>query len=55
MEKYVKIKILVELELQFNQCMKSDKITYIIYADLESLINKRMDVQTIQKTLQQQK
>ena len=26
--------------LQFNQCMKSDKIPHIIYADLESLIKK---------------
>ena len=25
---------------QFNQYMKSDKILYIIYADLESLIKK---------------
>ena len=23
--------------LEFNQCMKSDKISYIIYADIESL------------------
>ena len=46
MEKYVKIKIFVELEchpkriliLQFNQYIKSDKLLYIIYADLESLI-----------------
>ena len=26
--------------LQFNQYMKSDKMAYIIYADLESLIKK---------------
>ena len=26
--------------LEFNQCMKSDKILYIIYADIESLIKK---------------
>ena len=26
--------------LEFNQCMKSDKITYIIYADMKSLIKK---------------
>ena len=26
--------------LKFNQYMKSDKIPYIIYADLESLIKK---------------
>ena len=46
MEKYVKIQIFVELKchlkriliLQFNQYIKSDKLLYIIYADLESLI-----------------
>ena len=26
--------------IEFNQYMKSDKITYIIYADIESLIKK---------------
>ena len=26
--------------LEFNQHMKSDKVTYIIYADIESLIRK---------------
>ena len=26
--------------LEFNQYMKSDKISYIIYADIESLIKK---------------
>ena len=26
--------------LEFNQCVKSDKITHIIYADIESLIKK---------------
>ena len=26
--------------LEFNQCMKSDKILDIIYADIESLIKK---------------
>ena len=41
--------------LQFNQYMKSDKISYIIYADTESLIKKQIDVQIIQKILQQQK
>ena len=41
--------------LQFNQYMKSDKISYIIYADTESLIKKQRDVQIIQKILQQQK
>ena len=40
--------------LQFNQYMKSEKIPYIIYADLKSLIKKQMDVQKIQKNLQQQ-
>ena len=25
---------------ELNQCMKSDKIPYIIYADIESLIKK---------------
>ena len=32
--------------LEFNQYMKSDKMPYIIYADDESLIKKKMDVQT---------
>ena len=36
--------------------MKPDKMPYIIYADIESLIEKKqMDVQIIQKILQQQK
>ena len=35
--------------------MKSEKITYIIYADVEYLIKKYMDLQIIQKILQQQK
>ena len=35
--------------LQYNQYQKSDKMPYIIYADLESLIKKWMDVQTFQK------
>ena len=26
--------------LEFNQCRKSDKMPYIIYADIESLIRK---------------
>ena len=39
--------------LEFNQYMKSDKMAYIIYADIESLIKKEMDVQIIQKILQQ--
>ena len=42
--------------LEFNQYMKSDKMSCIIYADMESLINKiETDVQIIQKILQQQK
>ena len=47
-EKYEKIKIFVELQchqkknniLEVNQYMKSDKMPYIIYADIESLIKK---------------
>ena len=35
-------------KLKFNQYMKPDKAPYIIYADLESLIKKQMDVPTIQ-------
>ena len=31
--------------LKLNQYMKSDKISYIIYADIESLIKKMMNVQ----------
>ena len=38
-----------------NQNMKSDKMPSIIYVDIESLNKKEMDVQTIQKILQQQK
>ena len=46
MKKYVKIKIFAELYyhlkkiINFNKCMKSDKTSCIIYADLESLIKK---------------
>ena len=50
MKKYVKIKIFVELYchqkriiyniLELNQYMKSDKMSYIIYVDTESLIKK---------------
>ena len=29
--------------LEFNQYMKSDKMPYIIYADIESLIKKNLD------------
>ena len=36
MKKYVKIKIFVE----FNLSMKSDKMAYVIYVDIESLIKK---------------
>ena len=53
MKKYVQIKIscgvvmLSEKDniLEFNQYMKSDKMPYIIYADIESLINDECDVQ----------
>ena len=38
--------------LEFNQYVKSDKVPYIIYAYIESLIIK-MDVQVIQRNLQQ--
>ena len=41
--------------LEFNQYIKSDKVTNIIYADIESLIRKTDGAQIIQKTLQQQK
>ena len=47
MKKYVKIKFLCSCNtipkdnvLQFNQYIKTDKISYIKYAVLESLINK---------------
>ena len=39
---------------EFNQYMKSDKMTYIIHADITSL-KQKMDVQIIQKILEQQK
>ena len=35
--------------LELSQYTKSDKIPYIIYADIEPLIKKQMNVQTIQK------
>ena len=41
--------------IEFNQYMNLDKIPYIIYADIESLTKKQMDVQTIHKIHQQQK
>ena len=40
--------------LEFNQYIKSDKMPYMIYDDIESLIEK-MDLQIIQKILPQQK
>ena len=40
---------------EFSQYMKSDKMPYIIYADIEPLIKKQMDVQITQKIHQQQK
>ena len=40
---------------EFNQYMKSDKMPYIIYADIDSFIKTYMDVQIIQQILQQQK
>ena len=44
-----------DIILEFNQYMKSDKMPYIIYADIESLIKKWIDVQIIQKNLKQEK
>ena len=42
--------------LGFNQYTKSDKMPYIVYADIESLIKKKeMDVQTIRKIRRQEK
>ena len=47
MKKYVRIKRFSwnsnakkKKTLEFNQCMKSDKMPYIIYVDIESLISK---------------
>ena len=40
--------------LEFNQYIKSDEMPYMIYDDIESLIEK-MDLQIIQKILPQQK
>ena len=37
------IKYKVRNYKEFNQCMKSDKMPYIIYADIECLI-KKLDV-----------
>ena len=41
--------------LEFNQYIKSSKMTYNIYANIQSLILKQMNVKTIAKTLRQQK
>ena len=35
--------------LEFNQYQKSDKALFIIYADLESIIERLMDVKIILK------
>ena len=40
--------------LKFNQYMKSDKMSYIIYADFKSLIEKIHGCEAIWKNLQQQ-
>ena len=41
--------------LEFNWYLTSDKMPCVIYADIVSLIKKKqMDVQIIQKILQQQ-
>ena len=41
--------------LQFNQYQKSGKAPFVIYADLEYLIEKLMDVKIILKIDSQQK
>ena len=41
--------------LEFNQHMKSDKMSYIIYADIESLIRKIDGCANNLENLQQQK
>ena len=41
--------------LEFNQYQKSDKAPFVIYADLESLIEKIVDVKIILKIHPQQK
>ena len=41
--------------LEFNQYQKSDKATFIIYADLECLIEKTDDIKIILKIHSQQK
>ena len=40
--------------LQFEQYMKSDKMSYVIYADI-MLIKRKMDAQIIHKVLHQKK
>ena len=62
MKEYVKRKIFVEFDLptknnilEFNRYMKSDKMPYIIYAEIESLIKKQIIIKIIQKDLQQEK
>ena len=41
--------------LEINQKMKSDKIPYIIYADIESLIKRIEECANNQEILQQKK
>ena len=41
--------------LEFNQYMNPDKMPYIIYADMESLINKIDEYANNPENLQQQK
>ena len=41
--------------LEFKLSMKSDKMSYVIYTDLESLIRKIDGCKKIQKILQEQK
>ena len=41
--------------LEFNQYMKPDKMPNIVYAAIESLIKKQMNVKIIWNILQQQK
>ena len=41
--------------LKFNQHIKSDKMTYIFYADLKSLVKKQMYIRIILKIIQHQK
>ena len=36
--------------LEFNQCQKSDKAPFVIYADLECIIKRLMDVKIIPKS-----